>query len=352
MSSKLAFLGDAHIGARADSLNFHKFFRKFYTNTFFPYLKEHNIKKVIQLGDLFDRRKYANFQSLHEADEYLFSPLKEEDIIFYTILGNHDTYFKNTNDVNSPNLLLRGNPNIKIISSPETRMIEGFNFCFVPWICQDNYDETLEVITESRAEFCIGHLEIEGFSMYRGMDSYGGISRSIFKKFDSVFTGHFHHRHSQDNIHYLGTPYEITLQDFGDLKGFHTFDLDTRELEFIPNPYSIYSRIEYNDASGDNLTINPDDVKDKYVRVVVINKTDYYKFDTFMNTVYSLGAHDVKIIEDGNDLSSTNAEEQINLEDTLSILTKYVNGVQSDLGKDKINNYMKSLYLEALSQEV
>ena len=58
---KLVILGDTHFGARGDSLDFHKFFQKFYDEVFFPYLLENDIKIVIQLGDLFDRRKFINF---------------------------------------------------------------------------------------------------------------------------------------------------------------------------------------------------------------------------------------------------------------------------------------------------
>ena len=62
---KLCILGDTHFGARGDSLDFHKYFRKFYNDVFFPYLKENNITTIIQMGDLFDRIKYINFNSLY-----------------------------------------------------------------------------------------------------------------------------------------------------------------------------------------------------------------------------------------------------------------------------------------------
>ena len=61
--TKFVILGDTHFGARNDSRKFHDYFEKFYKNTFFPYLEEHGITEIIQLGDLFDRRKFINYKS-------------------------------------------------------------------------------------------------------------------------------------------------------------------------------------------------------------------------------------------------------------------------------------------------
>lgn len=60
----IALLGDTHFGMRNDSLDFHHLYEKFYTNVFFPKLKENGIKTIVQVGDLFDRRKYINFNTL------------------------------------------------------------------------------------------------------------------------------------------------------------------------------------------------------------------------------------------------------------------------------------------------
>ena len=64
---KIALLGDTHFGVRNDARHFHEYYEKFYSEVFFPYLEEHGINTIIQLGDLFDRRKYINFLSLAES---------------------------------------------------------------------------------------------------------------------------------------------------------------------------------------------------------------------------------------------------------------------------------------------
>jgi len=112
---KLCILGDTHFGARGDSLDFHNYFKKFYDDVFFPYLVENKINVVVQMGDLFDRRKFINFNSLYLSRKYFFDKLKENNINLYTLIGNHDVAFKNTLEVNSPSLLLNEYDNVFLI---------------------------------------------------------------------------------------------------------------------------------------------------------------------------------------------------------------------------------------------
>ena len=66
-----------------------------------------------------------------------------------------------------------------------------------------------------------------------------------------MFSGHFHHKSDDGQIYYLGPPYQIYWNDFDDPKGFHIFDTDTRELERIVNPYTLFSKIFYDDIQED-----------------------------------------------------------------------------------------------------
>ena len=103
---KLCILGDTHFGARGDSLDFHNYFKKFYDEVLFPYLKANDIEVIFQMGDLFDRRKFINFNTLHLCREYFFDRCEILGIKVHTLLGNHDVAFKNTLEVNSTGLLL------------------------------------------------------------------------------------------------------------------------------------------------------------------------------------------------------------------------------------------------------
>ena len=349
---KVAIITDQHFGARSDSIAFLDFFEKFYDNTFFPALDANAIDTVLVLGDTFDRRKYVNFYALDRAKKMFFDKLEERGIRVHMLAGNHDTYYKNTNEVNSPDLLLVEYGNIDVISKPETIVIDGTSICMLPWICPENYQESLDHIKNTKAEVCMGHLEIAGFAMYRGMESHDGLAKETFEKFDLVFSGHYHHRSSDKHIHYLGNPYELTWQDYNDPRGFHLFDLDTRELEFICNPYRMFERIEYNDKDQEPVDLDALELEHKYVKLVVVNKNDFYKFDKFIQKLYNKGCHEIKIIEDMSEFQDGEIGEELNLEDTVSVLTHYIDSIETDVDKEQIKTYMRTLYTEAVNIEV
>jgi DNA repair exonuclease SbcCD nuclease subunit len=349
---KVAIITDQHFGARNDSIAFLDFFQKFYDNTFFPALELHGITTVLILGDTFDRRKYVNFYSLQRAKEMFFDKLEAMGISVHMLAGNHDTYYKNTNDVNSPDLLLKEYLNINVIDSPKDIIIDDTKICMVPWICAENYTDSINTINSTEAEICMGHFEIAGFSMYRGMESHDGFSKEIFNKFDLVFSGHYHHRSNDKHIYYLGNPYELTWQDFNDPRGFHLFDLSTRELEFISNPYTMFTRLEYDDKEVQPIDLDALDLTGKYVKLIVVNKIDYYKFDKFIQKLYTKGCYEIKIVEDLSEFEDGEVSEEINLEDTLSVLSNYIDSVETDVDKEQVKHFMKSLYTEAVNVEV
>lgn len=350
---KIAIITDQHFGARNDSLAFLDFYQKFYDNIFFPALEEEGIDTVLILGDTFDRRKYVNFYSLQRAKEMFFDKLKAKDIKVHMLAGNHDTYYKNTNDVNSPDLLLREYDNINVIDEPTTiKLNQNIDICMVPWICAENYTQSIQHMKETRAEICMGHFEISGFAMYRGMESHEGLSKELFDKFDMVFSGHYHHRSDDGHIYYLGNPYELTWQDYSDTRGFHLFDTNTRGLRFIPNTYTMFERIEYNDKEQEPINLDNLDLADKFCKLVVVNKTDYYKFDKFIQKLYNKGCHEIKIVENMSEFEDGEIGEEINLEDTLSVLSHYIDSVETDVDKEQVKTFMKSLYTEAVNVEV
>lgn len=356
---KIALITDQHFGARNDSLTFLNFFEKFYNEIFFPKLEEENIKTVLILGDTFDRRKYVNFYSLKKTKEMFFDKLQAMGIQVHMLAGNHDTYFKNTNDVNSVDLLLREYDNIQVIDKPLTIYLDNDEtpICMMPWICPENYEDSLNMIKDTNAQICMGHFEIQGFSMYNGMESHEGLSRDIFNKFDLVFSGHYHHKSSDGSIHYLGNPYELTWSDYADPRGFHLFDTSTRELEFVRNTYSLFYKITYDDTTPHAISeISNMDLelyKESFIKIIVVNKTNPYLFDLFMSNLYKQNPIDVSIVEDNIDLTEGLETDIISdAEDTLTILHKYVDNLQvQDLDSGKLKGILKELYIEALNLE-
>jgi len=353
---QIAIITDQHFGARNDSIHFLDYYQKFYDETFFPTLEERGINTVLILGDTFDRRKYVNFYSSKRSREMFFDKLADNDIKVFMLAGNHDTYFKNTNEVNSVRLLLQEYTNITVIDDPQTIYVGGTAICMMPWICPDNYQESMDQLKQTQADICMGHFEIAGFAMYRGMPSQEGLSRELFRKFDFTFSGHYHHKSAADGIHYLGNPYELTWQDYNDSRGFHLFSLNSRELEFIKNPNVMFHKIIYDDKEESITEINNKDLSkytNTYVKVVVLNKTNPYLFDKFMNNLYKVNPVDITIAEDFTDLTEGVEDDMVDqAEDTLTILNKYVDSIQeNNLDNGKLKSILQELYVEALNSE-
>ena len=349
---KIALITDTHYGARSDSIPFDNFFREFYTNSFFPTLKEKGVTRVVHLGDIFDRRKYINFNILKSCRQYFFDKLVEEGMTMDLIVGNHDTFFKNTNDVNSPDLLLKDYSNINVIYEPTEVEFEGSTILMLPWICTDNYNQSMEAIKRSVSPVCFGHFEIAGFQMYKGHDNDSGFDPDMFSKFDLVCSGHFHHKSGGRNIQYLGNPYELTWADYDDPRGFHIYDTITHELEFIANPYTIFTKYWYNDDAVDTSKIDFSQFANKHVKLIVVNKKDFYKFDMFVDKIYQQNPLELKIIEDMADYEAGQvSDEDLDVEDTLTLLSQYCDNLVVEVDKDKLKTLMRTLYIEAQNAE-
>ena len=352
---QICILGDCHFGMRADSLEFHNHYRKFYETVFFPFLVKHNIKVIYQLGDLFDRRKYINFNTLYLTKQYFFNLARELGITIHTLIGNHDVYYKNTLDVNSSKLLLEEYENLIVHQNPKTVEIDGIPVDIIPWICSENEKEIAEFIRNSTSQICFGHFEIAGFEMDRGNVCHEGLDKKMLRRYDVVLSGHFHHKSSDGHITYVGTPGEMTWADFNDPRGFHIFDTETRNLKFVENPYTIFKKITYDDANQDfNFWKDYDyeQFKNSYVKIVVLNKQNPYLFDTMLDNLYKVSPADISVVEDFTDMMTDNDPDIVDqAEDTITILNSYIDTLTLNVDSEKLKLLMREFYVEALNTE-
>ena len=240
---KIALLNDTHCGVRGDMIQMSDYAGRFYNEIFFPYLDEHDIKHIIHLGDYFDRRKYVNFASMKANMEHFIDPMNERGITMDLIIGNHDTYYKNTNDVNSPQLLLYNQPNVNVITEHEVKEYDGFRIAMSPWINPENYADAVEFLMTADAPWCMGHFEFEGALMMPRMTCQHGLDHSYVKRFEQVLSGHFHQKSEFANIKYLGSQMQFTWSDYGDEKYFHILDTATRELTPVHNPLTMFENV-------------------------------------------------------------------------------------------------------------
>lgn len=352
---KIALITDTHFGARNDNVAFGNYFKKFYDEVFFPYVDEHDIKQVIHLGDTVDRRKFINFMTARNLKQSLLEPLAKRDLEVDFIIGNHDTYYKNTNEVNSLRELglVDQYDKFNVIWEPEEKTYDDCKIMLMPWICSGNYDDCMRAINETSAQVLFGHLELKGFEMQRGIVNDHGFDSNLFGKFDIVCSGHYHHKSSYSNISYLGSPYEIFWSDYDDPRGFHVFDTETREIEFIRNPNRIFHKIWYDDmdkAMDEVIAVDFEPYKDSYVKVIVRNKTNPYWFDLVIDKLEKIQPIDIQVVEDHFNLDLEEDTDIVDrAEDTLTILHKYVKSLPTKVDKNRLDSLMRELYTEAIS---
>ena len=350
---KVAILNDTHCGVRNSSNLFLDNAEKFFSDVFFPYLLANNISHIVHLGDFYDNRKFVNFNALSRCRNYFLKPLRENKMTMDIICGNHDTYYKNTNELNSLKELLGHYMNeVHIVHEPTVMDYDGLKMALVPWICAENEERTIKFIKNCKADIVGGHFDIIGYEMMKGIKCEHGLDRSLFERFEAVYSGHFHTKSSQDNIHYLGSQLEFFWNDAHDNKYFHILDTDTRELTPVRNPHTLFHRIRYDDLSTDYMDYDLSQVEGKFVKIVVINKKNQFTFDRFVDRIQNRTIHDLKIQETFDEFIGSNVDDKVSVEDTAELLNNYIDGVETELSKDRIKKEMQNLMTEAQSLEI
>ena len=340
---KIALITDCHLDGRKGSLPFWNYFQRFYDEIFFPTLEKEGINVIFDLGDTFDNRKSMDFNTYHRVKENYFDRLKDYEV--HMLLGNHCTYYKNTNRINSPELLLEQYSNITIYSEPKHLKLGSKKFLMLPWINKENSDEVLNLLETSEAEICCGHLELNGFEVTPGMKMDHGMDPNLFYRFKRVWSGHYHHKSTKGNVQYLGNPYQMYWNDYKDRRGFHIYDTESDNLGYIKNPFEIFDKIFYDDTSVDYNKQDVSSYKDKYIKIVVNEKRDYQMFETLVDRLYNVGVHDVKIVE--TLVEEDTADIEISSKDTLTLLNEYIDEVEMSVDKSDLKGLMRTLYIES-----
>ena len=340
---KIAIITDQHFGCRKNSKLFHDYFLKFYNDIFFPYLEENGITTIVDMGDTFDSRKGIDFSALAWAKNNYYDRLQSMGIHVHTIVGNHTAYYKNTNDVNAVDLLLREYDNVTVYSEATEVEVGGLPILFIPWINQDNEETTIKLIQKTTCKCAMGHLELQGFRAHRGVIMDHGHESKLYSKFTNVYSGHYHTRSDDGRIFYLGNPYEMFWNDVGDRRGFHIFDTETLEHVPVNNPYRLFYNIYYEDTNHQTFDVR--EYENKIVKVIVRKKADTKKFEKFVDKITDVAA-DIKVVENF-DIQDPEEFEVFESEDTLSILNRYIQEAEIKLDKSKVQNIMRQTYQEA-----
>lgn len=339
---KVAIITDTHFNFKKGNQIFHDYFEKFYNDVFFPTLEKFNIDTVIHLGDIFDNRRATDYWSIDWTKRVILEPLRKYKV--HLTLGNHDIFYKNTNRLNSPELLIGDYPNIKIYSDPTTVSVGNTEVLFIPWISSDVESKTISAVQSTSAKVAMGHLELSGFYAHRGHIQEEGRDKSLFDKFDQVFSGHYHTRSDDGKVYYLGNPYQLYWNDYGDTRGFTIWDTETGDLTPINNPYQMFKICNYDE---DDLEEDLSGYSGCIVKLMINNKKSQKKFDTFLDKLVKSQPYELKIIETVKINDHFDSDDIVEQEDTLSLLKKYVDESEIKLNKNRIKKLIQSIYQES-----
>jgi len=358
---KVAIITDTHAGIKNGADLFLDYAERFYEEIFFPYCIENNISRIIHLGDYFDHRRFVNIKVLKRNKEMFLDKLREHKMVMDIIPGNHDTFYKSTNELSGlVEILQHYTDVVNLHQDPTVIDLDGLQMALLPWINPENYAESMDFVSKTAAPIIGAHLELAGFDMMRGIAAPShGMDRSLFNRFEMVLTGHYHTKSTQDNVYYLGTPLEQTWADCNDAKYFHVLDTETRKLEPIQNTITLYHKVVYDDTNASSDIIGELDkcdfssLKNTYVRVIVKTKKNPLMFDRFIDRLVSVSPFDLKVVENFEEYQSANVDdEKVEVGDTVTLLNTYVDSVQTDLDRDRLKSMLSALWTEAQNIDV
>jgi DNA repair exonuclease SbcCD nuclease subunit len=345
---KSVILNDTHFGYKGDSPIVLEYFLKFFETELFPYIKQNNIKTIFHLGDVFDRRKYINFKTLNQVRLRFFEPLKEMNVKCIAICGNHDTYYRNNNNINSLIELVSCYPNWEIYSEPTEINLSHGCVALMPWINPENEQTAYDFISNTTCSLLFGHLELHGFQSMRGVFVEQGYDSKYFDKFEYVLSGHYHIKSSRDNIHYLGTQYQMAFSDVWEPKGFHVFDFKDRTLSFVQNTKKLFYTFDYNEDVQEKIDYST--FKDCYVKIFVKKRTKAPAFEKYVDKFYEAGVAELAITEE----VSTNPElVAVDIhKDTLQLLHEELGTIDDkSIDKKTLAKIIDEAYNCALSKD-
>ena len=291
-------VGDIHFGINDQYGTFLDY--QFNTlNWIYEIAEQNKVTDIVFLGDIFDKRRNINLRIL----DLVYKHFGKVDIPHHLLLGNHDVFYKNRNDVNSLSILFK---NESIYTNVPTEIeIDNSTLLLTPWITSANYDESVSIIENSTADYMFGHLDLVGFEMNKGFISEKStFNTNILKKFKRVLSGHYHIYSEQKNITYLGSVCQLNWNDYNVDKYIGLLDLESNSLELVKNPFTYYNRLIV--KSEADLDIDFEQYRDKCVKLYLYVKRSI-KIEKMINSLIEIAAKvfiiDEQVINNTRDIN-------------------------------------------------
>ena len=349
---KTLIIGDLHIGVKNNSETMMQFQKEFFQNELFPYIKDNGINRVIQLGDTLDKRKTIDFVTSAFLIKEWLSWFDENKVELYSIIGNHDTYYKNTNEISGIKQYESLFKYVHIIDKPYCLKTKFANYHLIPWICPENKDLVTEYISriegeDFRSTFICGHFELAGFNINRNFISKSGsIDTELLEDSPAyaIFSGHYHTPSQNKNIVYVGTPYQLTWNDYGDEKRFFVID-ESNISQIVKTNQQIFHKIVYTPGMSVNEVV---DIPQKSFVKILVSEQDSL-MDVFVNELtQKFNLSQCQVIDISEHSEECEQElENLELDDPFKIMIKSIENMEDPF----IANELLSIYKEAQSLE-
>jgi hypothetical protein len=342
---------DTHLGVRNSSVEWLDIMKEYFRDFFIPLLKREKKEGdfLVHLGDVFDSRHSLNLLVMNEGIDIFEEISRIMPIVI--ILGNHDIYKKNTNDVNSVKIL-KWIPNIKVLEEPEVLTVSGKKLLMMPW--RAGHSEELECIKSNPADFLFCHTEMQGLKFNRSTTIESGLDFKEIKAFRKVYAGHIHYAQQKGNFRMLGCPYPMTRSDINNEKGIWCLDLESEKETYFPNTLSPkFIRVQFERI----LEMEEDEAreyfKNNFVDIMVDPKWSLnFPFSIFSDDMKGYRRMDfvprLTNIEDEDGMLIENENTNMEQIDILELSHRIIYNTQhSDSVKEKLVSTIKNLYERA-----
>lgn len=336
---------------------------KFIETQFFPYILKNKIKFVVCCGDFFHSRERIDWYILNEVKKRIFQWFDDNNIDFHILTGNHDTYNKNSIDCNSLTETVKAFKRTTIHDKTNIISYLKYKLAFVPWIT-----DTKSFVFPGECDILFAHLELMEFPVMKGIMSKEGYDHTTFNNYNLVFSGHYHTLSSKDNVHMVGTPYQLTWNDYDTNKGFYVLD-DNFNYEFVENIINPkHIKIYYENGNirieglGKPLEVTKEEsleyVKNNYSRIYVVKMDNELDLDAYHTSILNVSCNDyvitrVNIAEIVESFDSSEFDEKFAEEEsTLDLIISCISGMtfEDGIDKDRLASYSKKFYKQAFDE--
>ena len=345
----IAVFTDPHFGNKGHDIIMFEQQMKFFETQFFPYVKEKNIKFVLCCGDFYHDRNKVDWYIQNELKKRFFQWFDDNGVELHALVGNHDTYYKTSLTQNSLSETTKFFKNVHAYTKPSKIKVGKYTIGLNPWII----DVKNPKLTE-KVDILLGHFDIVGFPMMKGIHSKEGLNQSQLSAHKLVLSGHYHTRAIRDNIHMIGIPFQLNWNDHNEDKGFLILD-NNFNWEYIRNEVNPkYVKIYYTNGKIEVLGLDYTEIpksiskeesltiaKKNYCKLFTKAVDDQMALETYHSSLLQISLDDYKIdiislqdvVESFDDTSFDEAFESG--ESTIQLITSCIDNMTFESGIDK-----------------